>query len=98
MIESALKYKDELVIISLGALTNIACAMMKTADFEENIGLIIGLCGNILGLGFMNNGVAEYNVHTDPEAAHLVFKVLAKKLIVIPYEGVISVSEFTVFY
>ncbi|CAD8056403.1 unnamed protein product [Paramecium sonneborni] len=96
MIESALKYKDELIIISLGALTNIACAMMKTADFEENIGLIIGLCGNILGLGFMNNGVAEYNVHTDPEAAHLVFKVLAKKLIVIPYEGVISVSEFTI--
>ena len=45
----------------------------------------------------MNNGVAEYNVHTDPEAAHLVFKVLAKKLIVIPYEGVISVSDFTVF-
>jgi inosine-uridine nucleoside N-ribohydrolase len=46
----------------------------------------------------MNNGVAEYNVHTDPEAAHLVFKVLSKKLIIIPYEGVISVSEFTVKY
>lgn len=44
----------------------------------------------------MNNGVAEYNVHTDPEAAHLVFKVMSKKLIIIPYEGVISVSEFTV--
>ncbi|CAD8141588.1 unnamed protein product [Paramecium pentaurelia] len=96
LIESAVKYKEELIIICLGALTNVACAMMKTADFEENIGLVIGLCGNILGLGFMNDGVAEYNVHTDPEAAHLVFKVLAKKLIVIPYEGVISVSEFTI--
>lgn len=71
--------------------------MMKTEDFENNIGLLISLCGNILGLGFMNNGVAEYNVHTDPEAAHLVIKVLANKLVVIPYEGVISVSEFTVF-
>ena len=97
MIESAFKYKDELLIICLGALTNIACAMMKTADFEDHLGLLVSLCGNILGLGFMNNGVAEYNVHTDPEAAHLVFKVLAKKLIVIPYEGVISVSDFTVF-
>lgn len=96
MIESALKYKEDLVIICLGALTNVACAMMKTAEFEENIGLVIGLCGNVLGLGFMNDGVAEYNVHTDPEAAHLVFKVLAKKLIVIPYEAVISVSEFTI--
>lgn len=71
--------------------------MMKTEDFENNIGLLISLCGNILGLGFMNNGVAEYNVHTDPEAAHLVMKVLANKLVVIPYEGVISVSEFTVY-
>ncbi|CAK88242.1 unnamed protein product (macronuclear) [Paramecium tetraurelia] len=96
LIESALKYKEDLVIICLGALTNVACAMMKTAEFEENIGLVIGLCGNVLGLGFMNDGVAEYNVHTDPEAAHLVFKVLAKKLIVIPYEAVISVSEFTI--
>lgn len=71
--------------------------MMKAEDFETNVGLLISLSGNILGLGFMNNGVAEYNVHTDPEAAHLVFKVLANKLVVIPYEGVISVSEFTVF-
>lgn len=70
--------------------------MMKTEDFETNVGLLISLSGNILGLGFMNQGVAEYNVHTDPEAAHLVFKILANKLVVIPYEGVISVSEFTV--
>lgn len=77
-------------------MTNIACSMMKSETFENNVGLIISLCGNILGLGFMNNGVAEYNVHTDPEAAHLVFKILAHKLVVIPYEGVISVSEFTV--
>jgi len=45
----------------------------------------------------MNNGVAEYNTHTDPEAAHLVFKALPHKLIVIPYESVISVSDYTVF-
>ena len=44
----------------------------------------------------MNNGVAEYNMHTDPEAAHLVFKALPPKLVVIPYESVISVSDYIV--
>ena len=44
----------------------------------------------------MNNGVAEYNVYTDPEAAHLVLKVLHNKLVVIPFESVVSIDHETV--
>lgn len=96
LIRSAIKHKDELMVVMIGALTNIACAMIKSEHFEDNVGSLICLVGNILGLGQMNEGVAEYNIHTDPEAAHLVFKALPHKLVVIPYESVISVSEYTV--
>jgi inosine-uridine nucleoside N-ribohydrolase len=38
LIESADKYGDDLVVICLGALTNIACAMIKSEVFEEKVG------------------------------------------------------------
>ena len=62
------------------------------------------MTGNILGLGCVNKGTAEYNMYTDPEAAHLgiyfifsiiinlVFKVLFEKLVIIPYESMVTLS------
>ena len=34
LIESSEKYKDDLRVICIGPLTNIACAMIKSTHFE----------------------------------------------------------------
>lgn len=69
--EAALQYKNELEIVAVGPMTNIALTILKHPDFAKMIKRII-----IMG-GSTNYGnvtpAAEFNIYADPEAAQTLF-------------------------
>jgi purine nucleosidase/pyrimidine-specific ribonucleoside hydrolase len=74
--EKAEELGDQLTIIPLGPLTNIASAIQdKPGIFDDIAGLVImGGAFNVTPYGHGNmNAVAEYNIWHDPEAAKIVF-------------------------
>jgi inosine-uridine nucleoside N-ribohydrolase len=58
-------------VIALGPLTNIALLLINHPDAAQFIGKIV-LMGGAIGTG-NSNPVAEFNIHTDPQAASFVF-------------------------
>ena len=75
--ETAEGYGEELTIVALGPLTNIAVNIMESPDVMENVsGLtIMGGAYGLTPYGIGNvNAVAEYNIWHDPEAAKVVFE------------------------
>ena len=71
ILESAHRYSDELTLIAVGPLTNVARAVMKDPDRMRGLREII-----IMGGAFETHGnvspVAEFNIHADPHAAQIV--------------------------
>ncbi|MEM2792574.1 MAG: nucleoside hydrolase [Candidatus Bathyarchaeia archaeon] len=59
--------KGEIVIISVGPLTNIALALAANPWIADKARLVM------MG-GCFSKQVAEYNIHRDPEAARIVFE------------------------
>jgi inosine-uridine nucleoside N-ribohydrolase len=74
--EKAEELGDELTIVPIGPLTNIASAILVRPEiFEEIAGLVVmGGAFHLTPYGHGNvNAVAEFNVWHDPEAAKFVF-------------------------
>jgi purine nucleosidase len=74
--EKAEELGDQLTIIHLGPLTNIAYAIQDKPGIVDDVaGLVImGGAFNLTPYGHGNmNAVAEYNIWHDPEAAKIVF-------------------------
>lgn len=67
LLESARKYKEQLTIIAIGPLTNIARAYQKDPSALERIGKLIFMGGCFF------EQFREYNVECDPEAAQMIF-------------------------
>lgn len=71
ILESAERYSDEVTLIAVGPLTNVARAIMKDPDRMRGLREII-----IMGGAFETRGnvspVAEFNIHADPHAAQIV--------------------------
>lgn len=64
--------QDKVVVVTLGPLTNLCCALKLNPDLDLLIERIIVMGGNLFGPG--NHTIAaETNVFSDPEAAALVF-------------------------
>lgn len=62
----------DIVIVTLGPLTNLAMAIRKAPDIIENVSRFVVMGG----AGCVNGNVtpaAEYNIWHDPEAARIVF-------------------------
>ncbi len=59
--------KKPIVIVTMGALTNIARVLMKRPDLKERIAFI-----SMMGGAFSFRNVSEFNFSCDPEAAELV--------------------------
>jgi inosine-uridine nucleoside N-ribohydrolase len=77
-IETVQANPGEITIVSIGAQTNLALAMLKEPRLREEIGSIVFM-GGALGLepryGRGNiTTVAECNIWFDPQAADIVFK------------------------
>lgn len=64
--------RDDVSLITLGPLTNVAQALLKEPKLKERIPEILCMGGS----AFVGNAtsVAEFNIYADPEAAKIVFE------------------------
>jgi purine nucleosidase len=67
IIQQVMKYPNELTIVPIGALTNVALAILKAPEIKGKIKEIVLMGGAFY---FQFN---EYNILCDPEAAKIVF-------------------------
>ena len=78
---SLVEKTPDIMIITLGPLTNIAQAIQKAPDIMKNVKEIVMMGGAIKVPGNKNR-VAEFNIFVDPEAADIVLRFPAKKTLV----------------
>ncbi len=71
LIELLLNSDGDITLVPTGPLTNIATAMRREPAIVPKIAAI-SLMGGAMGIGNVTPG-AEFNIHTDPEAAEIVF-------------------------
>jgi len=67
IISTVMDAKDKITIIPVGALTNIASAIIKEPRLVEKTKLVV------MG-GVISKPLAEHNIRCDPEAARVVFE------------------------
>lgn len=72
LVEKVREFPNEVTILALGPLTNIAEAMQKDNTFAGNLQRLFVLGGSFFASGNVNPA-AEANIYGDPEAADLVF-------------------------
>lgn len=72
ILEMAAHYPDELVVVTLGPLTNIAKAIRKDASKMRRLQKIVVMGGVFEEYGNVTT-TAEFNIFVDPHAAHEVF-------------------------
>ena len=63
----------ELILVAIGPLTNIAVALKLDPDLPQKIKKLVIMGGAIHSYGNTSNISTEFNVYSDPEAAHEVF-------------------------
>ena len=73
ILEMASRYPDELVIVALGPLTNLAQAIRKDANTMRRLREIIVMGGVFEEYGNVTT-TAEFNIFVDPHAAQEVFQ------------------------
>ena len=76
ILEKAKNLGDDLTLIALGPLTNIAMALRENSDVMKEVDRLITMGGafNITPYGHGNvTPVAEFNIWHDPEAAKIVY-------------------------
>ena len=73
ILEMVARYPDELTIIALGPLTNIAKAIRKDAEKMQRLQKIVVMGGAFEEYGNVTT-TAEFNIFVDPHAAHEVFQ------------------------
>jgi inosine-uridine nucleoside N-ribohydrolase len=71
LIDLLMKSEGDITLVPTGPLTNIAAAMRQQPAILPKI-KAISLMGGSIGLGNVTPA-AEFNIHTDPEAAAIVF-------------------------
>lgn len=73
-------------LVCLGPLTNVAIALKLDPQFGFQRIVVMG--GNYYGIGNVSSkSSAEFNFHGDPEAAAIVLRKLASRLVVVPWEA-----------
>lgn len=63
----------ELTLVAIGPLTNLAVALSIDPDLPRKFKQLVIMGGAIYARGNTETVTAEFNIHTDPEAAHIVF-------------------------
>ncbi|HZZ72494.1 MAG TPA: nucleoside hydrolase [Pirellulales bacterium] len=64
---------EEITIVALGPLTNLALAIQRDPNLASQIGGLVMLGGTLSGPGNVTP-VAEFNIYCDPAAAQVVFR------------------------
>jgi inosine-uridine nucleoside N-ribohydrolase len=83
LIELLLNSDGDITLVPTGPLTNIAAAMRREPAIVSKIAAI-SLMGGAMGLGNVTPA-AEFNIHTDPEAAEIVFSC-GRPITMVPLE------------
>ncbi len=73
MIETIHRFAGEIMLVTLGPLTNVAAALRQDPSIADKVQACIVMGGTGQGHGNMTP-VAEYNFWADPEAARIVFE------------------------
>jgi purine nucleosidase len=63
----------EFTLVAIGPLTNLAVALSLDPDLPKKFKQLVIMGGAIYSHGNTETVTAEFNIHTDPEAAHIVF-------------------------
>jgi len=71
IIEYVHRYPHEITLVPIGPLTNIALAVSKDPSIIPLVKEIVLMGGSISGGNV--NAASEFNIHSDPEAASIVF-------------------------
>ena len=74
-------YPQEVTVLTLGPLGNLAAAMERAPDFLESLGGLV-CCGGAIGRGGDVTAMAETNMYLDPEAARQVLSSRYPKTLV----------------
>lgn len=78
---TTIKENNDVSLITLGPLTNIAKAIIQEPDTISRVKEII-IMGGAIDVPGNKNRVAEFNIFVDPEAAEIVFNFPIKKTLV----------------
>ena len=63
----------ELTLVAIGPLTNLAVALSIDSDLPRKFKELVIMGGAVYARGNTETVTAEFNIHTDPEAAQMVF-------------------------
>lgn len=75
IIQQVRAYPDQITLVTLGPLTNIALALQQDPGIVRLIPRVVVMGGAPDGRGNVRpNPTAEYNIFADPEAADIVFR------------------------
>jgi len=69
---ASFEYENELEIVTMGPMTNLAQVLMTDPGFSERIKKVTLMGGAVYGGNA--NPVAEFNIYADPEAARICFQ------------------------
>ena len=81
MTELSRQYPNEIILLTMGPLTNIELACDLDADFLTRLQGVVCLAGSVSTPGDVTPN-AEFNVHHDPGAARVVLRFPATKTLV----------------
>lgn len=87
---------DQLDLLLLGPLTNLAQALVKNPSLESKINSLVIMGGAIKCRG-NTNPYAEFNIFTDPDSAKLVFDTTIPKVLIpldLCYQIPLYMSDF----
>jgi purine nucleosidase len=73
LIRLANENPGELTLAAIGPLTNLAAALTLDPDLPGKFKQLVVMGGAIYSKGNTSTVTAEFNIHTDPEAASMVF-------------------------
>ncbi len=92
ILQSAAKFPGELVLVTLGPLTNLAIALNVRPELVDLVDRLVVMGGAFQEAGNVTPH-AEFNVFVDPDAAHQVFNAPWKDVIAVG----LDVTHRTVF-
>ena len=92
IIEAAMQSAGDLIIVTLGPLTNVAIAINVRPEIVERVGRVVIMGGAYFVPGNVRSH-AEFNVYVDPEAAHQVFNAPWREICLVG----LDVTHQTVF-
>ncbi|MCK7594548.1 nucleoside hydrolase [Pseudomarimonas salicorniae] len=73
ILEQSHRHAGELLLVTLGPLTNLALALRLDPSLPQRVARLVVMGGAVTGRGNITPS-AEFNIAFDPEAAHVVFE------------------------